>query len=680
MNQVLTKTYSTGGTNAAATATVTYTYSDPAVPYSIGRLTKIDNGIQAQITAYDPLGRPASTSQTVGGTTYGFPVYSYNRADGLTSVEYPSGRQVDYTFDGAGRVSALTRHGAGSYATAVQYHPSGAVQMLSLALPNSATLNESTVFDPLRMQPTSITAQSGATTLWTAALGYGAAASNNGNLLSQTLTLDSSVTTGPLSFSQTYSYDGLNRLKTAQEANAGANTGWNQWYVMDGVGNRAELAGTYNGTAYYVPGGSWTPQVADPTPALLSPQFPNNRWSGAQYDNGSPNQAGNMTGLAGSSFVYDGEDRMVSSASTGGTTAYVYDGDGRRVQKTTGGATTTFVYDAGGNMAAEYVNGAPPAAPCGTCYLVADHLGSTRAVVDATSGKIVELHDYLPFGEEIPAGMNGRAALWGSGFPNQKFTGKERDSETGLDYFGARYFSGPQGRFTSPDPSMDGNRIVGNPQRWDRYNYVINNPLLRIDPDGAADVTVYFMRDTFTDRSTTGRMYMFGDNGKSMQGYFLEPPAGGSDLTPKGSIPSGDYSGAFQEQLNSAPVLSLFIFKGVPGRSNIMAHNGNAPANTRGCFLYGKILGKCDLVGDSNLFRNDALDFLRGVSTDLKKPIKQLTIELIVMQGQWDTSPTPQREEVTSTITFQQTPPDQPAPPPPPPPPCPSGQPGCSGS
>ncbi len=64
-----------------------------------------------------------------------------------------------------------------------------------------------------------------------------------------------------------------------------------------------------------------------------------------------------------------------------------------------------------------------------------------------------------------------------------EFTGKERDAETGLDYFGARYFSGAQGRFTSPDPHNEGAQLV-DPQSWNMYAYVGNNPLRYVDPDG----------------------------------------------------------------------------------------------------------------------------------------------------------------------------------------------------
>jgi RHS repeat-associated protein len=66
-----------------------------------------------------------------------------------------------------------------------------------------------------------------------------------------------------------------------------------------------------------------------------------------------------------------------------------------------------------------------------------------------------------------------------------RFTGKERDAESGLDYFGARYLSAAQGRFTGADPVLNLQATIPNPQRWNRYAYVSNNPLAKVDPDGA---------------------------------------------------------------------------------------------------------------------------------------------------------------------------------------------------
>jgi len=69
------------------------------------------------------------------------------------------------------------------------------------------------------------------------------------------------------------------------------------------------------------------------------------------------------------------------------------------------------------------------------------------------------------------------------------FTGKERDAETGLDYFGARYFSGAQGRFTSPDPPLV-DQSTEDPQSWNLYSYVRNNPLRSIDLFGRSCVSL----------------------------------------------------------------------------------------------------------------------------------------------------------------------------------------------
>jgi len=66
------------------------------------------------------------------------------------------------------------------------------------------------------------------------------------------------------------------------------------------------------------------------------------------------------------------------------------------------------------------------------------------------------------------------------------FTGKERDSESGNDYFGARYYASSMGRFLSPDPQYVQERMVKDPQSWNLYVYGRNNPLSFIDPSGEA--------------------------------------------------------------------------------------------------------------------------------------------------------------------------------------------------
>lgn len=100
---------------------------------------------------------------------------------------------------------------------------------------------------------------------------------------------------------------------------------------------------------------------------------------------------------------------------------------------------------------------------------------------------MLERRDYHAFGEEI-AVTAGSPRETAPGYTadagvRQKFTGKERDAETGLDYFGARYFSGAQGRFTTVDPSML-STVMANPESWNRYAYALHNPLRYVDPNG----------------------------------------------------------------------------------------------------------------------------------------------------------------------------------------------------
>src|SRR6185312_12257730 len=290
---------------------------------------------------------------------------------------------------------------------------------------------------------------------------------NNGNPRATVFWYGNGGTSVSASFNETFAYDGVNRLTGVVD-----NGGWSRYFAYDQYSNMW-LCG-WPGIA---PNGSApTATYCSKTPSGI---FNNaNQIIGRSYDG-----AGNMASLMGSNFSYDAENRITTAVQPGiGTVTYTYDGDGRRVMKAVStGLQTVYVYDIGGKLVAEYSSGAVSVPPCHTCFLSTDHLGSTRLVTDE-NGNTVSRHGYIPFGEEIQANSGGRDGSFGTfDFVNQKFTGKERDQETGLDYFGARYYGSTMGRFMSPDDGSDQN--PGNPQSWNLYSYGRNNPLIGRDDD-----------------------------------------------------------------------------------------------------------------------------------------------------------------------------------------------------
>ena len=162
-------------------------------------------------------------------------------------------------------------------------------------------------------------------------------------------------------------------------------------------------------------------------------------------------------------------------------------------------------------------------------------------------------------------------------------TSKERDAETGLDYFGARYMSSAQGRFTTPDPLMASAR-ASNPQTWNRYSYALNNPLRFVDPDGldvpdscAQDqkCTIVVKVNVIYDKTANRGRGLTSDQKKQFeQGQIAQAKKdfGTSNIKLDVSYTAGTYTVGEngQPQLTGlkSDALNLMVSTGTPGGAN----------------------------------------------------------------------------------------------------------------
>jgi RHS repeat-associated protein len=302
---------------------------------------------------------------------------------------------------------------------------------------------------------------------------------NNGNVQNISNNIDWTRT-------QSFTYDSLNRISTAQTGadNQPAFSGdtgsilacWAETYTYDPWGNLTSLGPNSTTQPNYVgctqeSGFNYTGAGQITT---------KNQIAAYCYD-----AAGNLvlettcpTGTFTPAFQYDAENHLVSTASVN----YTYDGDGKRVMKSNGtiywyGTSPSAIIesDLSANLRYEYFffNGQRVGRTSNSVtWYFADHLGSSRVVWSTAAN---DNSDFYPFGGE---------RVISSGTANSyKFTAKERDSESGLDNFGARYNASTMGRFMSPDPANFG-AVDEYPQTWNAYSYVTNNPLNAIDPNG----------------------------------------------------------------------------------------------------------------------------------------------------------------------------------------------------
>ena len=444
-----------------------------------GKTTGIKSSVsKTNYTTFNNLGQLTAHQQITDGQTYQTS-YSYDSFGRMISETYPSTRtvKVDYNADGDvssiwGTVGTQNR----LYANGFHYNSSGAMERMRLGNGKWETYAYNN-----RQQITEIGLGNSATdkSLLKLEYGYGANTENNGNLKTQKISFNGLAQ----AFEQTYTYDSLNRLKSATETVSGVqNPTWKQTFDYDRFGNRR--FDTANTTTL----GSCSQAVCNPLINTSDNQIKKDQ-NNDQINEYDFDANGNLTKDAtGKQFLYDAENHQkeVKDASNVTIGLYSYDGEGKRVKKISATEITIFVYNGGGTLVAEYSTAIAQTPQ--VSYLTADHLGSPRVITNQ-NGAVTTRKDYMAFGDETYTAQRTS----GLGYDNQSetrkgYTGYEKDDESGLEFAQARYYNTTHGRFTSVDP-LTASANVKNPQTFNRYSYVLNSPYKYTDPLGLISVT-----------------------------------------------------------------------------------------------------------------------------------------------------------------------------------------------
>ena len=439
-----------GGFGAARGPGVSRGSGRPAT-YPVGRPTRIEQNTDADAAAevmariaYDHEGRVTRRRVSIDTLPAKDVFYRYDLAGRVTAMVYPDGNEAHYAYDAAGRLAGVTDAKGSALATYAYDH--------------DGRMTTHAVGGTLATGAYAYNARD-----WVSGIDYPGRFTLNqaydavGNVTSQNYRRAATEALKTAS----YAYDGLHRLESVGLGGARART-----YDYDDNGNVTSTV-TFGARTTYA------------------------------YSRGStPNRLDSLT-VAGSTdtFVYDANGSAVSVAGTAmsydhrglvtgyGAYDYTIDAEGYRVKKTGGGSTVYYIrgaggsvlatYDAAGDLTATYVyaGGERLARVAGgaVSYYLKDHLGSTRTLLSST-GTATATYDYWPYGEVL--------ATEGTDATPFRFTGHERDAESGLDFMPNRTYGPVVRRFWQVDP------LAHKLPSWSPYVYSFNHPLVFRDPTG----------------------------------------------------------------------------------------------------------------------------------------------------------------------------------------------------
>ena len=459
--------------------------------YAQGRLTKAQENTDADAAAevvhryaYDHLGNVRVKQVEIEGLAGTKTLeYVYDLAGRITGIIYPDGAQARYAYDGAGR---LARVGDARGMTLAEYTHTAAGNIKTHAVGDDVVTG-TYAYNPRE---------------WVTDIDYAG------------------------TFRSKLTYDLAGNV-TRQEYSHGSAASKTADYAYDAL---------YRITSFDLTGGTSRDYAYDRSGNLKSMVTGSSRLTYNYSGTSTPNRLDSTTGTGGQAYVYNQNGWMTRKGAdtvrydyrgltTGyGSARYLMDPDRRRVKKTVGTAKTYYLRGPGGNVLAEYSGQSLSAkyiyagskriariAGDSASYYLADHLGSTRSLVD-DEGAVTAAYDYWPYGKVL--------ASSGSGSTHFRFTGHERDAESGLDYMLTRNYAYDVGRFLRPDPMQD--EYPG----LSPYAYANNNPLKYVDPDGMIIELASNLKP-----EQRARLQGYLDNlHKSQTGKFIYDEVHGSDV------------------------------------------------------------------------------------------------------------------------------------------------------
>ena len=430
------------------------TYRYDVGPNGMGRLAEVTTPDMIRGNGYDARGRTHVQTIAIGDHQWETR-FEFDDADRITATVYPDGEVVRSRYNIRGLVSEVT--GDNAYVIGASHSDSG--KLAQLRYGNATELNYSyyddNTVDPLLGSAHSYRLRTVSARGGSVALSLEYQYDKVGNVLALLDRTDDDN-------SQHFAYDAADRLVSASGGYG------ERVYKYDPVGNLL----SFDGRGYEYSDGN----------RLTS----DGQWQYAYDNNG--NVVSRTLANATQTFTYDSQNRLIRLEGHQ-IEAYRYDDNETRITKRIDNEVTYYVsrdYEERWRdgerieVTKHYRAGEQKVAirdQDGLKYLYPDHLGSSTRMANAVGDQVKAIW-HLPFG--------GDAKETGSAVARYRFTGKEKD-DSGLYYYGARYYDDQLGRFLAADSVLPN---AYDPQQLNRFAYTRNNPVKLVDPDGHAPIAL----------------------------------------------------------------------------------------------------------------------------------------------------------------------------------------------